>query len=263
MSTATSRRRKLLLFRVIVLLVVGTFFAIPLFSMYKFSVRALVGGKWDAWNALTDDPLLTAAIKASLELAGLTVALMLLLLLPTMVWVRLKVPWAKRPVEFLCLLPLTIPAIVIVVGISGVQAWVDYLWTDGPLSLTFIYTVLVLPYCYRALDSGLSSIDVNTLAEAARSLGANWRTVIVRIIVPNILSAVLSAAFLAVALVLGEYTFASLLHYNTVQVVIGQYGLRNARVSMAASLSVLAFAFALLFSLSFVGTRRRGREAQS
>lgn len=263
MSTATSRRRYQLYFRIVVLLVVGAFFAIPLFSMYKFSVKALTGGKWDAWKALKDDPLLTEAIKTSLKLAGLTVALMLLLLLPTMVWVRLKVPWAKRLVEFLCLLPLTIPAIVILVGISGVQAWVNYLWTDSALSLTFIYTVLVLPYCYRALDSGLSGIDVNTLSEAARSLGASWLTVITRIIIPNIKSAVLSASFLAVALVLGEYTFASLLHYDTVQVVIAEYGLRNARISMAASLAVLAFAFVLLFGLSFVGTRRRGRRTAS
>ena len=122
--------------------------------------------------------------------------------------------------------------------------------------------ILVLPYCYRALDSGLSSINVITLSEAARSLGASWFTVIVRVIVPNVKSAVLSAAFLAVAVVLGEYTFASLLHYNTLQVVIGQFGLSDARVSMSASLATLGFAFLLLFGLSFVGGRRKQREAQ-
>jgi len=39
---------------------------------------------------------------------------MLLVLVPTMIWVRLRTPWAKGVVEFLCLLPLTIPALVIV-----------------------------------------------------------------------------------------------------------------------------------------------------
>ena len=175
---------------------------------------------------------------------------MLVLLLPTMIWVRLKVPWAKRLVEFLCLLPLTIPAIVIVVGISNVMAWVNYLVTEGPLALAFPYVILVLPYSYRALDAGLSSIDVNTLSEAARSLGASWFTVITRVIIPNVKSAVLSAAFLAVAVVLGEYTFASLLHYDTLQVAIAQYGLSNARVAMSASLATLAFAALLLFGLS-------------
>ncbi len=260
MTTATARRRKLNILRIVVLTIIGGFFVIPLWSMFKFSISYQPGaGEWDAWRALTRDPLLRSAIKTSLELAVLTAILMLILLLPTMVWVRLRVPWANRMVEFLCLLPLTIPAIVIVVGITNVMAWVSYLVTDGPLALTFPFVILVLPYCYRALDAGLSTIDVITLSEAARSLGASWFTVIVRIIVPNVRSAVLSAAFLAVAVVLGEYTFASLLHYETLQVVIGEYGLSNSRVSMSASLATLMFGFTLLLGLSFLGGRQRGR----
>ncbi|MGH3447164.1 MAG: ABC transporter permease [Nocardioidaceae bacterium] len=259
MSTAASRKRNQLVIRTVVLVVVGALFCVPLWSLFKFSTAPRVGeGTWDAWKSLASDPMLTSAIKISVELAVLTVVLMLVLLLPTMVWVQLKVPRAKRLVEFLCLLPLTIPAIVIVVGITPVMAWVYYLITDGALSLTFPFVVLTLPYCYRALDAGLSVIDVNTLAEAARSLGASWFTVIVRVIVPNIKSAVLNAAFLAVAVVLGEYTFASLLHFNTLQVVIAQRGLRDARVSTALSLATLAFGFVVLFVMSFVGSRRKG-----
>ena len=262
MSTATSRRRKQRVLRIVVLVIVGAFFVIPLWSMFKFSIKDTTGvGTWSAWHALIYEAALRSAIKTSLELAFLTAVLMLVLLLPTMIWVRLKVPWAKRLVEFLCLLPLTIPAIVIVVGISNVMAWVNYLVTEGPLALAFPYVILVLPYSYRALDAGLSSIDVNTLSEAARSLGASWFTVITRVIIPNVKSAVLSAAFLAVAVVLGEYTFASLLHYDTLQVAIAQYGLSNARVAMSASLATLAFAALLLFGLSFIGGRRNQREA--
>ena len=68
----------------------------------------------------------------------------------------------------------------------------------------------MLPYAYRAIDAALSAIDVKTLAEAARSLGAGWATTIVRIVVPNIWSGILSAAFISIAVVLGEYTIASL-----------------------------------------------------
>jgi putative spermidine/putrescine transport system permease protein len=263
MSTATARRRNQVVLRWVVLGVVGLLFFLPLLSMYQFATRisSQNPSKWDAFQAIANDPQLTEAIKTSLELCALTAVGMLVLLLPTMVWVRLKVPRAARLVEFLCLLPLTIPAIVIVVGITNVQSWVYYLVTDGPLSLTFPYIILVLPYCYRALDAGLSSIDVITLSEAARSLGASWFTVITRIIMPNITSAVLSAAFLSVALVLGEFTFASLLLFENLQVVIAALGLTNAPVSVAVSLASLAFAAVLLFLLSFVGGRRKGREA--
>jgi putative spermidine/putrescine transport system permease protein len=261
-STARTRRRNQVALRWVVLVVVGVFFFLPLFSMFKYATKIQPQNphRWDAFKAITTNPQLTAAIRTSLELCALTAAGMLILLLPTMVWVRLKVPRARRIVEFLCLLPLTIPAIVIVVGITNVMSWVNYLVTEGPLSLTFPYIILVLPYCYRALDAGLSSIDVVTLSEAARSLGASWFTVITRIIMPNVTSAILSAAFLAVALVMGEFTFASLLLFDNLQVVIAAIGLSNSPVSVAVSLSALAFVAALLFMLSFVGVRRRRRE---
>lgn len=261
--SATARERHQRAARWVVLTVVGLLFLIPLYSMFKYSIRITPQNKetWDAWRAITDNDQLAGAIKVSLELAVLTVVGMLVLLLPTMIWIRLKVPWAKRPVEFLCLLPLTIPAIVLVVGLDNVMSWVRYLTTPGPLALTFPYIVLVLPYCYRALDAGLAAIDVDTLSEAARSLGASWPAVIVRIIVPNMRSAILSAAFLAVALVLGEFTLASLFFYDNMQVVIVLIGLVNSSISVAVSLAALAFAFALLFGMSFVGTRRKDLEA--
>src|ERR1019366_486475 len=93
------------------------------------------------------------------------------------------------------------------------------------------YVVLVLPYAYRALDAGLSAIDVKTLAEAARSLGAGWPTVMWRIILPNIRTAVLSASFLSVALVLGEFTIANLFSRENLQVAINQLGKRDASVA--------------------------------
>src|SRR5665648_763977 len=74
--------------------------------------------------------------------------------------------------EFLCLLPLTIPALVIVVGLRNVYLWVTYFLGESALTLTFVYVVLVLPFAYRAIDAALSAIDLQTLAEAARSLGA-------------------------------------------------------------------------------------------
>ena len=92
-----------------------------------------------------------------------------------MIWVRLRAPWAKGMVEFLCLLPLTIPALVIVVGLRNVYLWVTYFLGESALTLTFVYVVLVLPFAYRAIDAALSSIDLKTLAEAARSLGAAGR----------------------------------------------------------------------------------------
>jgi len=165
-------------------------------------------------------------------------------------------------VEFICLLPLTIPAIVLVVGLAPVYAWVAYFLGASSLWLAFAYVVLVLPYAYRALDAGLSAIDVKTLAEAAQSLGAGWPTVMWRVILPNVRTAVLSASFLSVALVLGEFTIASLFSRDNLQVAINLLGKRDSSIAIAASLAALIAAFIVLFAMSFVGGSRRSHRPE-
>jgi putative spermidine/putrescine transport system permease protein len=255
------RRRRQRVLRWVVLAVLGAFFVLPLVAMVEFTTR----GDQDTWRLLVDWPRLSQTypaladgIVASLGQAGLTALLMLVLLVPTAIWVRLRLPGLRRLVEFICLLPLTIPAIVLVVGLAPVYAWVNYFLGGSALTLTFAYTVLVLPFAYRAIDAGLSAIDVPTLAEAARSLGAGWGTVIWRVVLPNIRSAVLSAAFLTVALVLGEFTIASLLNRTNLQVAINFLGKSSATMSVAVSLATLLLVFVLLLLLSLLGARRRG-----
>jgi len=248
--------------RALVLIAFAAFFFLPLWSLLDFSTTesfATGGRTADHWTALFQNAEMRSAIITSLQLAVLTVVLMLVLLLPTMIWVRLRVPGASRLVEFLCLLPLTVPPLVIVVGINGVYSWVYYFLGGSPLTLTFVYVVLVLPFAYRALDAALSAIDVTTLAEAARSLGAGWVTVIARVVAPNVVSGVLSAAFISVALVLGEYTFSSLMHFDTLPVRIVLLGKGDTGASMAASLGTLLFTALLLVALSLLDRRRSER----
>ena len=243
----------------VVLILTGAFFGIPLLAMLDFSTRDLLAGEgrtWAAWGLLATDPLLRGSIIVSLVLSLLTALGMIVLLVPTMIWVRLRVQWMSRIVEFLCLLPLTVPPLVIIVGLKNVTLWLNYLIGDTPYWLAFLYVVLVLPYAYRALDAGLAAINVTVLAEAARGLGASWLTVIITIIVPNIKTALISASFISIALVLGEYTFASLLNFDTLQVGITLVSKANAQESVAASLASIIFAAALLIGLSFVSGAR-------
>ncbi|GGK97507.1 ABC transporter permease [Mangrovihabitans endophyticus] len=254
------RARKQAVLRWIVVVVACVFFLLPLVAMVEFTTRDS-GQAWRLlvnWPKLRETyPALADGIVQSLGQALWTVLLMLALLVPTAIWVRLRLPGLRRLVEFLCLLPLTIPAIVLVVGLAPVYAWVTYFFGGSAQLLTFAYTILVLPYAYRSIDAGLSAIDVRTLAEAARSLGASWGTVIWRVVLPNIRSAVLSAAFLSVALVLGEFTIASLLNRNNLQVAINLLGKSSATMSVAVSLAALLLAFVLLLGLSLLGDRRR------
>jgi putative spermidine/putrescine transport system permease protein len=248
--------------RRVLLVLFALYFLFPLYAMADFSTRNLIeGGRTLApWKNLGQNEQLYSAIIISLLLAAFTVALMLLVLVPTMIWVRLRAPWANGFVGFLCLLPLTIPALVIVVGLRDVYLWVTYFFGESALTLTFVYVILVLPYAHRAIDASLAAIDLQTLSEAARSLGAGWTTTIVRVVVPNIWAGVLSAAFISIAVVIGEYTIASLSGYENLQVVIVLIGKTDGSTSVAASLATLLLGFVLLSLLSLF-TRGRRRSA--
>lgn len=260
-----SRRLKLRIFRWVVFVLVGAFFLAPLGAMFEFSTRgnAINAPRTlEGWVQVGQTPGLVSGIIVSLELAVITPLAMLVLLLPTMVWVHLRLPRLKRIVEFICLLPLTVPAIALVVGLKPIYVWIEINISPETQVLAFAYLILVLPYSYRTLDAGLSAIDLKTLSEAARSLGAGWTTVMLRVVVPNMRSAILNASLLTVALVLGEYTIANLLNFQNLQVEIAYVALTTSNTAVAVALGSLLFAFALLLVLSFVG-RAPGRRTRA
>ncbi|GGM15364.1 ABC transporter permease [Nakamurella endophytica] len=263
-----ARRRRQAAIRWVVVVLVLAFFVTPMVSMVDFTTRLLSGKRSGiAWRKVVDfgqlDPqakdLLVDGLRTSLILAVLTVVIMVVLLVPTMTWVRLRLPGMTRTIEFICLLPLIIPAIVLVVGYYPIYRFIGQHFSTSSVWLALAYGVLVLPYAYRALDAGLSAIDVKTMSEAARSLGSSWAGVMWRIVVPNIATAIAGAAFLSVALVLGEFTVASLLSKNNLQTSLVLVSSADPRFATAMSLVVLLLAFLLLFVLTFVGNRRRAR----
>ena len=194
------------------------YFFLPLIATFEFSLRMQRGVySFEAYRVVLADPQFQATFGYSVVMALLTILMGVVLVVPTAYWVRLKLPRWRPVIEFITLLPLVIPAIVIVFGYVRLYNTSSILPLTGTamgtnLLLLFGYTTLALPYMYRAVDTGLRTIDVATLTEAAQSLGAGWLTIMTRVILPNVLVAVLSGAFLTFAIVIGEFTMAALLN---------------------------------------------------
>ncbi|AOZ69992.1 spermidine/putrescine ABC transporter permease [Rhodobacter xanthinilyticus] len=194
------------------------YFILPLIGMVEFSLSMRRGAySFDAYAKVLADPRFRETFSYSVMMALLTIVFGVLLVVPTAYWVRLKLPRLRPYIEFITLLPLVIPAIVIVFGyirLFNTSSWLPLTGTTAGtnLLLMFGYATLSLPYMYRAVDTGLRTIDVATLTEAAQSLGAGWVTVLARVILPNVLVAVLSGAFVTFAIVMGEFTMAALLN---------------------------------------------------
>jgi putative spermidine/putrescine transport system permease protein len=228
-------------------LIIGLlYFILPLIGMTNFSLKMRRGVySFDAYAKVLADPRFQETFTYSVTLALLTIVVGVLLVVPTAYWVRLKLPFLRPYVEFVTLLPLVIPAIVVVFGyirLYNTSSWLPLTGTAFGTDVLLVagYTVLALPYMYRAVDTGLRTIDVTTLTEAAQSLGAGWFTIITRIILPNVLVAVLSGAFLTFAIVIGEFTMAALLNrpaFGPYMQVLGAN-----RAYEPAALAVIAFA---------------------
>jgi putative spermidine/putrescine transport system permease protein len=168
----------------------------------------------------------------------------LLIVVPAAYFVRLRAPQLRPVVEFVTLLPLIIPPIILVFGYIRMYSSSSILpltitATGTNILLTLAYVALAMPYMYRAVDTGLRTIDVQTLTEAANILGASTPTIIIRIIFPNIIVAVLSGAFLTLAIVVGEFTVASLLNRPAFGVYMQNVGAN--RAFEPAALAVISF----------------------
>ncbi len=193
------------------------YFIVPLLGTFEFSLRYLRGVySLEAYRIVLADPRFGATITYSTVLALATIVMGVVLVVPTAYWIGLRLPGLRPVVEFITLLPLVIPAIVLVFGYLRIYNSTSVLPLTSSeratdLLLMFSYVTLALPYMYRAVDTGLRAINVHTLTEAAQSLGAGWPTTLLRVILPNVRAAVLSGAFLTFAIVIGEFTMASLL----------------------------------------------------
>ena len=231
---------------ILIVILSTLYFVVPLVATFEFSLRKRRGEySFDAYRAVFEDSRFIQSFGYSTLVAVAAIVVGVLLVVPTAYWIRLKLPRLRPIVEFLTLMPLVIPAIIIVFGYLRLYNSSSFLpFTSSAratdLLLVFAYVTLALPYMYRAVDTGLRAIDVRSLTEAAQCLGAGWPTILFRVILPNVRSGVLSGAFLTFAIVIGEFTMASLLD----RPAFGPY-LQNIGANQAyepSALAIIAFA---------------------
>ena len=245
----TGAIRRFPYWRWIILVIAGLYFALPLYAGFRFAGIS-------SFPSVASQEGFSAAFTLSLRLAAITTVLTLVLMVPTVIWVHLRLPKVRRIMETITILPIVIPPVVLIVGVLEVAP--GYL-KSTPYLLGLVYVILAMPFAYRSLDAGLRALELRTLVDAASSLGAGWLSTLWRVILPNLRTALLSATVLTVALVLGEFTMASLDLYQTFPVWIVAFDQTSGPVSTAASLLALFVTWLFLLLIVTVGGRRARR----
>jgi ABC-type spermidine/putrescine transport system permease subunit II len=262
--------------RFAVLAVLGLYFLVPIGASVWFTVRDRRNGgvSFGTYGQIPGAEGFADAFSRSLLLAGLTVVLALVLMVPTVVLVELRLRRLRTTVELLTLMPLVLPPIALVVGVRSVLSWAPDYFLNTPLAeaffalqepalpwiLVFVYVILALPFVYRALDAGVRGADLRTLTEAARNLGASWPRVLISVVLPVLRTSVLNASFLTLALVLGEYTMAAILGFETFPTWIVRISGSLPQLSVAVSVLSLMVTWVLLLLISALDRRRGTKE---
>jgi putative spermidine/putrescine transport system permease protein len=225
-----------------IILAIGMiYFFLPLLATLEFSMRMVKGRyTFEAFRVAFQDPAFYKNFGFSLLWAGLTIVISLLLIVPTAYWVDIRLKRIKPVVEFITLMPFVVPAVVLAFGLIRLYGKPPLILVGSPILLIVGYTTLSFPYMFRAVDTGLRAIDVRTLTEAAQSLGASWGAILFQVIFPNLRVAILSGVFLTFAIVMGEFTFASLLNWPAFGPYLELLGAQTAYTPQA--LSIVSFA---------------------
>jgi putative spermidine/putrescine transport system permease protein len=261
---AVTPRRFIAPSAVLWLLLGAAYFLIPLLATLIFSLRSNLTGTCCTlgnYGEILHDPQFWKTIKTSFILSLETIVVALLLLVPTVYWVHLKLPRLRPVLSFMALIPFVIPPIILVVGLLDVYRGTPTWFYAEPYGfLVAAYVIIAFPYMYFSLDAGFRAIDVYTLTEASQSLGARWTTTLVRVILPNIKSAALAGSFLTLAIVMGEFTIASLAVFDTFPIYIQYINQNKAYPAAAVTLLAFAITWAAMLALLAVGSGR-GRRA--
>ena len=168
--------------------------------------KSFENGTDSFWSAVTN-PQAVAALKLTLIASAIVVVVNGLFgTLIAWVLVRDEFP-GKKVVNSLIDLPFALPTIV-----AGLTLLAFYA-QDSPVGVNIAYTrvavvtallFVTLPFVVRAVQPVLLELD-REMEQAAESLGANRTTVFRRIILPNLLPAIIAGAGLAFARAVGEF----------------------------------------------------------
>jgi sulfate transport system permease protein len=220
--------------------------------------KAFSGG-WGEFAAAVTEPATAAAIRLTVSLA-VGVALVNALMGTLIAWVLVRERFRGAGIlEMVIDIPFALPTIVaglVMLALYGGNSpiGVHLVGTRTGLFVTLLF--VTLPFVVRTVQPVLLDLDRDA-EQAAASLGAGAPAVFRRIVLPQILPAVVSGAALSFARALGEYgslvLISSNLPFKTMIAPSVIYGdLRNADNPAQATQQAAAVAAVLLIASAIV-----------
>jgi sulfate transport system permease protein len=253
---------------------------VVLLPLMALAVRA-TGLGLDGWLRAIHDPRVQASLKLSFS-ASLIAALVALFAGAVVAWVvvRYRFP-GRRVLDALVDLPFALPTAVAGIALTAIYSangWVGRFSEPiglkiaySPIGIVIALVFIGLPFTVRTVQPVLEALG-REQEEAAVSLGASRFTTLRRVILPELLPALLTGFSLAFARALGEYGsvifIAGNLPYKTeiapllITIRLEEYDY-NGAIAIAALLLAASFVCLLVISAipALFGHERRRNNA--
>jgi sulfate transport system permease protein len=234
---------------------------LPLAAVVAKSLDGGLGAFWDAVSSRQAVDALRFTIIVSLVVAAINAVAGTLI-----AWVLVRDDFrGKRVVNALIDLPFALPTIVagiVLLALYGTDSpvGIDVAFTQAAVGLALLF--VTLPFVVRSVQPVLIELD-REMEEAATSLGASGWTTFRRIVLPNLLPAIISGCALAFARAVGEFGSVVLISGNipfqtqVASVFVFKQIESDAPIS-AAAVSVVLLVLSLVVLIGIRGLGRWG-----
>ena len=218
----------------------------------------------DTFIAAVTTPQAIAALQLTF-IASFIVVLINAVMGTLVAWVLVRDDFpGKAIINSLIDLPFALPTIVTgltLLALYGPRSPFGINIAYQPVSIIIALLFVTLPFMVRSVQPVLLELD-RDMEEAAASLGASAPTVIRRVVLPNLLPAILTGGALAFARCMGEFGSVVLISGNIpnkteVASVYIKGLIEGDRPSSAAAVSIVLLVFSLVLLTTFDVLRRR------
>jgi len=191
----------------------------------------------------------------------ITIVIVLLALFVTTVYF----PRLEKYVQIICMIPYTIQGVILSVSILSLYVANPTFLSNRLVMLFGAYCIIILPYIYQGIRNGMRAVNMPMLLEAAEMLGASKMYAFFKVVVPNILSAIIVSSLLAVGIIFGDYVLVRNLagtSFQNMQIYLYQTMKADSTKSSAVFVVIMFVTFVITAVVLFLKSREGRQHVQ-
>ena len=217
------------------------------------------------YGALFQDHEFLASLGRTILIAIVPIALTIVLVLLALFVTVIYFPRLEKYVQIICMIPYTIQGVILSVSILSLYVANRTFLSNRIIMLIGAYCIIILPYIYQGIRNGMRAVNMPVLLEAAEMLGASRIYAFFRVIVPNIISAIVVSSLLAVGIIFGDYVLVRNLAssaWPNVQIYLYQAMKSDSMKSSAVFVVIMAVTFLIAAIVLYLQSREKKGKKQ-